>query len=64
MISAHFLHNKSATLLFLIESRLFIKRGIDYHIMAAKFTEDLIQKFFQGDVHSDLPEATTADLVT
>ena len=59
MIFAHFLYNKSATLLFLIESHLFTKRGIEYQNMAAIFTDDPIHTFLQGDVQMAFPEATT-----
>ena len=52
------------TLLFLIKSRLFIERGIDYKTMADVFTEDFIHTFFQGNVQIALPEATAENLAT
>ena len=58
------LYNKSATLLFLIESYLFTKRGIDYQTMAALFTDNLIHTFFQGDVPMSFAEATADALAT
>ena len=64
MIFAHFYNKKSVTLLFLIKSRLFIKRGIDYKTMADVFTEDFIHTFFQGDVWMAFPEATADALAT
>ena len=44
--------------MFLIESHLFTKLGIDYQIMAAVFTDKLIRNFFQVDVQMDFPKAT------
>ena len=59
-----FLYNKSATILFLIESRLFTERGINYQTMAAIFTEYLMSTFIHGDFHMALPKAIADALST
>ena len=58
------LYNKNATVLFLIESRLFTKQCIDYQTVAAIFTEDLVCTFFQVYVQMDFLEATAETLAT